>query len=346
MVIQSREWFVALTGSMLIHIMLIQFMPSYQLIPMVKRITESTFTVMLADPDVLEKLVLDQPETITSEMIPMISLDEAPQPLADTVSPGVALEVIPVEEPASESTEMEEQPVVEMEAPVPGVIVPSSVELSEVSAETISDLSIIALEPVAADEGLMIPNVSLEDLLPSTDITSFQADESEIILAEIEVEQIHFEELAMESLPEIQAEELKLEPPPQLAETVDSSKIKSTTAAKKRGAKSWRKEYTGAKGVGFAYRDKMRLRLNALTLYPKTIAEKHRIEGRVVVRFVLNRTGELMETEIIDSSGHVELDDAVKQMIQIAQPFAPLPDEMKNEKVAFAFPVTIKLQNR
>lgn len=368
MVIQSREWFVALTGSMLVHILLIQFMPSYQLAPIVKRITESTFTVMLADPEILEKLVLDQPEAITSEVVPMISLDDSPQPLAESVSPGVALEVVPVEEPAGadadmdqqpvveleaaapveepagEDAEMEEQSTVELEATVPRMIIPISTELTEVAVDTVSDLSIVAMQPVDADEGLMIPNVSLDNFLPSTDITSFQTDEAEVILAEIEIEQIHFEELEMESLPEIQAEELKFEAPvPQIAETSDSSKIKTTTVAKKRGGKSWRKKYSGATGVGFAYRDKMRLKLNGLTIYPKTIAEKHLIEGRVVVRFVLNRAGELLETEIIESSNHVELDDAVKQMIQIAQPFAPLPDEMKNDKVAFAFPVTIEL---
>lgn len=103
------------------------------------------------------------------------------------------------------------------------------------------------------------------------------------------------------------------------------------------------KRITGT--IGFAYRDKMRLRLNALTIYPKTIAEKHRIGGRVVVRFVLNRAGELMETEIIDSSGHAELDNAVKQMIQMAQPFEPFP-EGGPDKVAFAFPVTIKTIRR
>lgn len=94
-----------------------------------------------------------------------------------------------------------------------------------------------------------------------------------------------------------------------------------------------------------SYRDRMRLRLNALTIYPKTIAEKHRIEGRVVVGFVLNRTGDLMYTDIIDSSGHAELDGAVQQMIQMAQPFESLPDGIKEERVKFAFPVTINLRN-
>jgi len=318
---------------------------------------------MLADPEILEKLVLEQPEEIiTSEMIPMISLDDSPQPMAEMVTPGDALEVIPGDEPESSTVEMEEQPVAEVAAPIPAVMLPSTAELTEVSvtadisapistimtpsatelmelsADMTTDLPIIVVEPEITDMGLMIPDVSLESILPSMDLSSPQIDEAEVILAEIEIEQIHFEELEMESLPEIQAEELKLEPSaPQVAED---------TVIRKRGSKNWRQEYSGATGVGFAYRDKMRLTLNALTIYPKTIAEKHRIEGRVVVRFVLNRAGELMETEIIDSSGHVKLDDAVKQMIQIAQPFEPLPDKMKNDKVAFAFPVTIKLQDR
>lgn len=105
-------------------------------------------------------------------------------------------------------------------------------------------------------------------------------------------------------------------------------------------------DYMGAIGVGFAYRSKMRLKLNALTIYPKTIAEEYRIGGRVVVRFVLNRAGELLSIEIVESSGHKVLDDAVMDMIKIAQPFDSLPDNMKNDRVAFAFPLTIKLQDR
>ena len=52
-----------------------------------------------------------------------------------------------------------------------------------------------------------------------------------------------------------------------------------------------------------------------------------------------------MYTDIIDSSGHAELDGAVQQMIQMAQPFESLPDGIKEERVKFAFPVTINLRN-
>jgi protein TonB len=108
--------------------------------------------------------------------------------------------------------------------------------------------------------------------------------------------------------------------------------------------KGWKSRYRGASGISARYRKKMRSTLTQFVLYPKAIAEEMRIEGKVVIGFTINREGRLEDTEVLESSGHPALDQAVEKMIEFAQPFSSLPKTVKNDKVRFAFPVTIKLK--
>ncbi len=429
MIIRSRQWFFALISSMLVHIVLIQYAPIYQSALPVKSIVETSFTVMLADQEILEQLILEQPETIKSEalidedVIPMVSLDESQQQLVELLpaSSGVALEVIPSKELESESVEMEEQTEmsvgatlelkmntspeitvdtapeitpstpsipVEISARMPelkGIDTPTdrTPELAPVAAmELPTDNHVLDLKkpdsrlvqifvpdlpstPMKAPAGLPEPkNIEMptgdalmvaqsemeEELIPtdlesliSTNLLSDAAEEMGVSLAEIQIEQIEFDTLEMEMLPQVTAKDWKpvLPEETQLGQrlsTVKSDNVKSSRS------KSWRSRYSGAKGIGFAYRARMRVKLTGFTLYPKYVAEEQGIQGKVLVGFVLNRSGELLETEIIQSSGHEILDRAVEQMVEMAQPFEVFPDEVNNDKIGFAFPVTIKLK--
>jgi len=95
-------------------------------------------------------------------------------------------------------------------------------------------------------------------------------------------------------------------------------------------------------GVGFAYRTRLRVKLTGFTLYPKAVAEEHGVGGRVWIGFVIGQDGSLLSTEVKESSGHEVLDRAVEQMIEMAQPFEPLPNGV--EKANFAFPITLVLE--
>jgi len=96
-------------------------------------------------------------------------------------------------------------------------------------------------------------------------------------------------------------------------------------------------------GIGFAYRARMRTKLTGFTLYPKAVAEEQQIQGKVLIGFVIDRKGMLVESEILQSSGHAALDQAVEQMIQMAQPFEPFP-ECSPDRVGFAFPFNVRLK--
>jgi len=81
------------------------------------------------------------------------------------------------------------------------------------------------------------------------------------------------------------------------------------------------------------------------TLYPNAVAEELRLEGKVVIGFVLNRDGSLASTEVLQSSGHAALDQAVERMVAMAN-FEPFPERVKSDKVGFAFPITINLKRK
>lgn len=63
------------------------------------------------------------------------------------------------------------------------------------------------------------------------------------------------------------------------------------------------------------------------------------IEGTAVVRFALSRDGKLLNDQIMTSSGDADLDTDTLAMLQRAQPFPPLPDELKGEQLQFTLPV-------
>lgn len=405
MVIRSRQWFYALTGSMLLHFLLLQSIPLYQLTPMVRQQVENPFTVLLADPEILEQLILEEPEVVQAETpvaaepIPMVSLDESQQQFAEMMPSGVALEVTPGAELESESVEMEAQPelpeaatpelaampTAELSSPPPvtilktpntdGIKMPARIdhplsslpETEEIASPVVQSLVTerqdlnepapepLTLEDVALPETEILLVESEEELLiaqlgtreefsmDATDVAPLPelpellpeiSSEPEAILAEIQIEQIDFEALEMEMLPEVVAEEWRPSLPGAVAETKgDGSRVKS-----------WRSRYSGATGISFGYRARMRVKLTGFTLYPKAVAEEQGIQGKVLIGFVIDRSGALVETEILQSSGHEVLDRAVEQMVEMAQPFEIFSDEVKSDKVGFAFPVTVKLK--
>lgn len=154
---------------------------------------------------------------------------------------------------------------------------------------------------------------------------------SEVMMAEITVEQIEFDEAVMRTLPQVTAQEWR----------PDLPSAEGVTASQGGG---WRGRYRGATGISARYRKTMRTTLTQFVLYPKAVAEEMKIEGKVVIGFTINRQGRLEDTEVLESSGHPALDRAVEKMIEFAQPFSALPKQVKSDKVRFAFPVTIKLK--
>jgi protein TonB len=64
--------------------------------------------------------------------------------------------------------------------------------------------------------------------------------------------------------------------------------------------------------------------------YPEE-ARRRQLKGRVRVMVALEPDGRVSAIEIMESSGHKILDDAVTRIIRLAEPFAPFSDEMRLE---------------
>ena len=58
--------------------------------------------------------------------------------------------------------------------------------------------------------------------------------------------------------------------------------------------------------------------------YPEQ-ARQQDLSGKVVVQIAIGRNGELLETEIVQSSGSAILDESVIKITQLASPFKPIP---------------------
>lgn len=222
-------------------------------------------------------------------------------------------------------------------APAPHVVMEILPDTSPLE-EMVDELAAPELEQLdgAESEMAMPDTVELDPSHLQKDTFSEEAmapkampETSKVVLTEITIEQIEFDETVYQQLPEVKAEEWK-------------PALPTATEAQKPGA--WKQRYAGATGIGANYRKQMRSTLTQFVLYPRAVAEELKIEGKVVVGFTINRDGRLEETEILESSGHPVLDQAVEKMVEFAQPFTALPATVKHERIRFAFPVTVKLK--
>lgn len=90
------------------------------------------------------------------------------------------------------------------------------------------------------------------------------------------------------------------------------------------------------------YRSELSAALQRHKNYPRR-ARRLDQEGTVVLHFVMDRNGHLLDWEIRQSSGHKLLDDAVRDMIRQANPLPALPDSVSMQRLALTVPISFKL---
>lgn len=77
--------------------------------------------------------------------------------------------------------------------------------------------------------------------------------------------------------------------------------------------------------------------------YPRR-AQLRRIEGTAVLRFVMDRDGKVLSFRLERGSGHAVLDEAVREMVERASPFPPLPPEILQANLELVVPVSFYLR--
>ena len=77
--------------------------------------------------------------------------------------------------------------------------------------------------------------------------------------------------------------------------------------------------------------------------YPRR-AQLRRIEGTAVLRFVMDREGKVLSFRLERGSGHAVLDEAVREMVERASPFPPLPPEIHQANLELVVPVSFYLR--
>ncbi|MEC3910016.1 TonB family protein [Sphingobium sp. CR2-8] len=91
-------------------------------------------------------------------------------------------------------------------------------------------------------------------------------------------------------------------------------------------------------GTSRSYAAKVRSWLYAHKIYPRR-ARMRREEGRVQVRFVLDRAGMLLEGSVIHGSGNAALDQEAAAMLRRASPYPRAPVELPGERMEFTAPI-------
>jgi protein TonB len=99
----------------------------------------------------------------------------------------------------------------------------------------------------------------------------------------------------------------------------------------------------GRAGAPADYLARLRAWLERHKDYPRTAQLRH-IEGTVLIAFVMDRDGHVLSSRITRTSGHVELDRAVEQMIERAQPLPKIPDDMPQTQLSLVVPIQFYLR--
>jgi protein TonB len=83
--------------------------------------------------------------------------------------------------------------------------------------------------------------------------------------------------------------------------------------------------------------------LQAYKRYP-AYAQSRGEDGVVLLSFTVDRTGHVLSRQIVQSSGHRELDNEVMSMIERAQPLPVFPASMPQAKLDLTVPIRFSLQ--
>lgn len=74
-------------------------------------------------------------------------------------------------------------------------------------------------------------------------------------------------------------------------------------------------------------------------IYPRSAIARE-IEGRARVQIIISRAGEVLDYEIIESSGENVLDKAIPRLMKRVTPLPTPPNSLANSDLTFVIPIT------
>ncbi len=176
-----------------------------------------------------------------------------------------------------------------------------------------------------------------------------EIDEVEVIEIEEEIEAVEVTEIKPKivppTVPKFKATEKKLEkkkiakavvaPQPEVDSNNNNDSASNQQASIVRGVTSEigtnNKAQTSYKAIVAAILQKHKR-------YP-TRAVKRRQEGTATITFTIKNDGNVINYELVNSSGYRLLDKAVVAMLQRASPLPPFPNNLKKDKITLVLPV-------
>jgi TonB family protein len=91
------------------------------------------------------------------------------------------------------------------------------------------------------------------------------------------------------------------------------------------------------------YRQLITNKINSRKQYPR-IAQMRGWQGDVTVSFDVNKSGELISSEIASSSNYEALDKAALAMVKSSEPFPPIPGSIGKDTINTIFMINFKLE--
>lgn len=130
--------------------------------------------------------------------------------------------------------------------------------------------------------------------------------------------------------------------------TINSRKVDGTsgTSTKSQAASSASGSGGGASMSSAKFVDYQTSVVQTLMRYREypPLAQRRGIEGRNMVRLVIERDGTVSSIEMIEQSGHGLLDRATEDMIDRVKRFPPFPDDLKMPRMVLRVPVVYDLR--
>jgi protein TonB len=96
-------------------------------------------------------------------------------------------------------------------------------------------------------------------------------------------------------------------------------------------------------GPSPSYLALLRQKLERNKVYPHT-ARARKEQGTALLRFVIDRSGHVLNHRLDRSTGHRDLDREVEAMLDRAQPLPPMPAEMTQAQIELVVPVQFHLR--